>query len=101
MKGRLRNAADEAPATVADRDRHLHDLDTDVLAVRERLGPQRLDHASAANERRNGTDLMLCHGDTSIPVAFIRRRRQHADLPPVDEEADGRGRGRRLDARAQ
>ncbi len=42
VERRLRNVADEAAALVADRHRHLDDVDVDAFGVADRLGPHRL-----------------------------------------------------------
>ncbi len=86
---------------VADRHRHLDDVDVNLLGVAERLRPDGLHDAAAAEQVRNRAHLVLDHGFAGVPVALERRRHKGADQPAVDEEHQG-GRGAlRLDARAQ
>ena len=88
LERRLRQIADEPAVLVADRHRHLDDVDVDPFGVADRLGPHRVDEPLAALERGDGAHLVLRDRRPRVPLALERQPGQRARLPAVDEEGE-------------
>jgi hypothetical protein len=99
-EGILRQPLHEAVAVVDD-GRHLDDVDDDVLAVLETLGPRGCDHAVAVGQVDHDAHEVFLDLGARIPRALRARRvTDGADQPPVRVEQDARrflGAWRRLD----
>ncbi len=75
-------------AVVGHRDRHLHDLDVDLVDEAEALRANRPRDASAVGKIEHGADLMRVDLRPGVPLALERTLGDDADLAAVDEEGD-------------